>query len=96
MSSLSAQVARAHSQWLEPLDPRYTLDDIREKCGEVEKALLNFSEEYCGEVDDTDGAVWALQGITALKNQVERLIEDLQEMEDYQGPDPDYYEEEYE
>ncbi|PWR75362.1 hypothetical protein ACKUB1_09675 [Methanospirillum stamsii] len=91
MSSLSAQVARAHARWLEPRDPRYTRDDIDAKCREINSLLEEFASQWCasveesGEVDDTIIAAEDL-----IKN-LRSLSEDLEEIENNQDPRQERY-----
>ena len=92
---ISSSFARAEAAWLEPPEYRPTPDDLDQDLqrvrGEVEKLTLNFSEEYCGEVEESSD-VEAI--VTAAKTMIEVLDEKAAEMIELEEslsslPDPD-------
>lgn len=91
MSSLFAQVARAHARWLEPRDPRYTRDDIDAKCKEINNLLTEFADQWCGDVEESgeiDDTIIAAEDL--IKN-LRSLSEELAEIENNQDPRQEGY-----
>jgi hypothetical protein len=86
MSSLSAQVARAHAQWLQPLDDYYTADDIEVKCNEINNTIERWSTDNLYDIEsssDLDGMISALD---LLIDELKRERDELEEIEENQDP----------
>ena len=87
MPSLSAQVARAHEQWLQPPDDDlYTRDDIESKCEEINDLLENFAEDWCGGVEDYGHAADTIKAAEELIETLRTLQKELEEIEENQDP----------
>lgn len=91
MSSLSSQVARAHARWLEPIDYLYTRDDIEDKCEEINKLLNNFSEEWCGGIEESYNVSETITATKDLLSTLRSLLDDLEEIEENQDPHQEDY-----
>ena len=91
MSSLSAQVARAHARWLEPIDYLYTRDDIDDKCEEINKLLNDFSDEWCGGVEESGHIPDTITAAEDLICKLRSLMDDLEEIEENQDPHQEDY-----
>lgn len=74
---------------------RETCDDLHEDARiireKVEKILLNFSEDYCGEISDSGDITEILKEIQTTASQIEILQSELEEVEESlsQCYDPD-------
>ncbi|MGV8108932.1 hypothetical protein [Methanospirillum sp.] len=86
MSSLSAQVARAHVQWLQPLDELYTQDDIEDKCGQINDIIERFSTDSLYDVESSDEVEGLITALSELIDELERERDELQEIEENQDP----------
>jgi len=86
MSSLSAQVQRAHEQWLQPLDELYTQDDIEEKCGQINDLIERFSTDNLYDVESSDDVQALITALSDLMDELERERDELQEIEENQDP----------
>lgn len=84
MSSLSAQVARAHDQWLQPLDELYTQDDIDDKCRQINDIIERFSTDSLYDVESSDDVQALITALSDLMDELERERDELQEIEENQ------------
>ena len=92
MSSLSAQVARAHEQWLQPPDDDlYTREDIESKCEEINDLLETFAEDWCGGVEDSGQASDTIKVAEGLIETLRTLQSELEEIEENQDPRQEGY-----
>ena len=86
MSSLSAQVARAHDQWLQPFDNLYTQEDIDDKCGQINDLIERFSTDNLYDIESSDDVEGLITSLSDLIDELERERDELQEIEEYQDP----------
>ena len=86
MSSFCDQVARAHAQWLQPLDELYTQDDIEEKCGQINDLIERFSTDNLYDVESSDDVQALITALSDLMDELERERDELQEIEENQDP----------
>lgn len=92
MSSLSAQVARAHEQWLQPPDDDlYTRDDIESKCQEINDLLETFAEDWCGGVEDSGHVADTIKAAEEMIETLRSLQDDLENIEKNQDPHQEDY-----
>lgn len=92
MSSLSAQVSRAHEQWLQPPDDDlYTRDDIESKCEEINDLLENFADEWNGGVEDSGHVADTIRAAEELIETLRTLQSDLENIEENQDPHQEDY-----
>lgn len=91
MSSLSAQVARAHAQWLQPLDDLYTQDDLDDKCGQINDIIERFSTDYLYDIESSDDVDGLITALSELIDELERERGELQEIEENQDPRQEEY-----
>lgn len=91
MSSLSAQVARAHARWLEPGDLlNYSSEEIEEKCKSITRVLENFAEEYCGEIEESCQVKETIKATEDLIKTLRSELSELTEMENNREYEGDY------
>jgi len=91
MSSLSAQVQRAHEQWLQPPDELYTQDDIYDKCGQINDIIERWSTDNLYDVECSDDVQALITALSDLMDELERERDELQEIEDNQDPRQEGY-----
>ena len=92
MSSLADQVSRAHEQWLQPPDDDlYTRDDIDEKCEEINNLLEDFSEEWCGGVEDYGHVADTIKAAEEMIETLRSLQTELENIEKNQDPHQEGY-----
>lgn len=91
MSSFCDQVARAHAQWLQPLDEFYTQDDIDDKCGQINDLIERWSTDNLYDIESSDDVQALISALSDLMDELERERDELQEIEENQDPRQEGY-----
>jgi len=91
MSSFCDQVARAHAQWLQPLDDLFTREDIDDKCGQINDIIERWSTDNLYDIESSDDVQALITALSDLMDELERERDELQEIEEYQDPRQEGY-----
>lgn len=91
MSSLSAQVRRAHEQWLQPPDELYTQDDIDDKHKQINNIIERWSTENLYDIESSDDVQALITALSDLMDELERERDELEEIEENQDPRQEGY-----